>query len=133
MTTALVFDGTTDQLFAATRDGFFAVSTVDGSATFIGTFGVSSLFGMTWNPNDGEIYGTSASTDSIYIISRTTGFATFVGGTYSLATFGTGMSFATPEDDDSDDGADDDQDNLESSHSVLELRVPGHLSRVSPK
>jgi hypothetical protein len=57
----------------------YSVNLATGAATLIGSTGQTEMFGLTYNPSNGKLYG-SRSTDGtgLYEINKTTGAATFL-------------------------------------------------------
>jgi DNA-binding beta-propeller fold protein YncE len=91
---ALVWDAGTAQLYATTDGGnLYTIDPLGAGAGFVGSTGLLRPFGLAINPSDHELYATDAATDSLYMLNRTTGSATLVGGPYTLATFATALSF----------------------------------------
>jgi hypothetical protein len=58
----------------------FVVSTTDGTASLVGSFGVSGFMAdLAYDAVGDVLYGTTTGTDNLYTINRTTGAATLIG------------------------------------------------------
>jgi hypothetical protein len=58
----------------------FVVSTTDGTASLVGSFGISGIMAdLAYNAVGDVLYGTTTDTDNLYTINRTTGAATLIG------------------------------------------------------
>ncbi len=85
----LAFDSSTGTMFMVDGWGggfdnshvskLYSVDLVTGAATLIGSTGITSVFGLTYNPATGKLYGSrSTSANGLYEIDKSTGAATFL-------------------------------------------------------
>ncbi len=63
----------------------YSVNLATGAATLIGSTGQTEMFGLTYNPSNGKLYGSRSTTGTgLYEIDKTTGAATFLSSQTSL-------------------------------------------------
>jgi hypothetical protein len=76
----LAWDGTTlFMLGGRGNNGLYSVNTTTGAATFIGSHGISDLFGLAYNPLNGTLYASQFSGGSgVYTLNASTGAATLL-------------------------------------------------------
>lgn len=78
----LAYDPTSHTMYMIDGRGVEGLHTVDlltGNATLVGQHNVADLFGLTWDPTTGTLYGAQFSQPGFFQLDTATGAANFVG------------------------------------------------------
>jgi hypothetical protein len=78
----------------------YTVNLTTGAASLVGTHGVEDLWGMAFNPHDGQIYAGPGLVEAVYQIDPTTAAATLLGYTPGFAMSGADSELELPPVDD---------------------------------
>lgn len=77
--TMYMVDGRGSGFSSAHVSNLYSVNLATGAATLIGSTGETEMFGLTYNPADGKLYGArSTAGTGLYEINKTSGAATFL-------------------------------------------------------
>jgi hypothetical protein len=77
----IAFDLNNDLYFSVTDGRLFKYNLSNNDTDYVGNTGITNLYGLAFNPLNGQLWGVSVSTMGVYKINKQTGSSNLVGNT----------------------------------------------------